>query len=108
MLLQEKEFLENLYEKKNKKSMKQIIDKATRKQLTYLIYIIFYVLKGEIPVTSRYKKRFDKDKITTALALIETEGKVSKMLKKSKCDLVNFVVELKSILRGVLHGLFNP
>ena len=72
------------------------------------IYIIFYVLKGKIPVTSRYIKRFDKDKITTALALIETEGKVSKMLKKSKCDLVNFVVELKSILRGVLHGLFNP
>ena len=106
-LVSQKEYLEKIYKATGKRTVKDIINTSTVKQLKSLILILHLAINGHIEIIPRLEKKIEKTQFINELKSIHSTENVKKFILQPKCILVAFLLTLKSILPRILNPLFN-
>ena len=105
--LSQKDYLEKIYKATAKRTVKDIINTSTVKQLKSLILILHLAINGHIEIIPRLEKKLKKTKFINQLNLIYSTESVTKFQLQPKCVVVDFLLTVKSILPRILNPLFN-
>lgn len=108
LMLNEKKLLKTLYEPALYKNKKQILMKSNENQLDVIIYILYFIVEGEIPLK---KNHFETLKANKKLSFINSHlnsnAKLQILLKSNFKNKVNFLIKLVRSFENLFFFLFS-
>lgn len=108
LLLQNKQFLKDLYESEVKSNTKHLLLHSSNEQLNILLNILYYITQGEIPIKKHnYKALQESKKLNLLHKHFDSNLKLNAVLNYPLKEKTKLLLRFLSILKILLYPLFH-
>lgn len=104
MLIQNKQFLHNLFKQTN---VVKILNHASDSELNLLLKVLHLINQGHIPLKQKHYEVVIRSKREKKLQLFESRQFLREKLKGSREDKLRLLKQFSKLFSILLHHLFN-